>query len=92
MSLDSAKAFVKKFDGEAGFRDTILNAPTDQDRQKLVQQAGFTFTKAEMAQVIKEKQETELSDEQLKAVAGGKSATWTATGVTIGISVAAAGL
>ncbi len=92
MSLGSAKEFMKKFESDADFRGKVLKATNDQDRQNVVQKAGFSFTKGEIAQVIKEKQEAQLSDEQLKAVAGGKSASWTSTGVTIGVTVATAGI
>lgn len=92
MALDSAKDFMKKFETDADFRSNVLKAPSDEERQKVVQQAGFSFTKGEIAQVIKEKQEAELSEDQLKAVAGGTSASWTSTGVTVGVAVATAGL
>ena len=73
MSLESAKAFVERLKWDTELRKSIMKA---EDRIAVVKEAGFDFTMDEWHQARKEamaKQAPngELSEEELKKVAGG---------------------
>lgn len=90
MSVESAKSFLGKFKSDADFRKQFQALGDDAAKKAWVKKGGFDFTKAEIKQVAQAG--GELSDAQLAAVSGGKSATWVAVGISAGIEVAAAGL
>lgn len=66
MSIESAKAFIEKVKTDAEFAKKVKECKDAEARKSFAQAAGFDFTKAEIEQVG-----SELSDEQLDAVAGG---------------------
>ena len=74
MSLQSAKAFLKKVGEDEEFKKLLEKAENDNERQKIVKDAGFDFTKEELKEAISGS--GELSDEDLEKVAGGSAGTW----------------
>ncbi len=89
MSVDSAKAFLKRFAKDEDFRKSLENASSDEERRNIVKEAGFQFTKDDLKALTKEVK-SELSEEELEKVAGGSVIHWTkivatgAGGATIG--------
>ena len=75
MSVDSAKAFLKKMAQDSALRANVDGAKDNAAREKIAQEAGFSFSKEELDQVIpgasKLTPGAELSDADLEAVAGG---------------------
>jgi predicted ribosomally synthesized peptide with nif11-like leader len=66
MSIDSAKAFAERLATDEVFRNQVRGAKSDEERQALVQAAGYSFTPEEWQSVA-----SELSEQELEAVAGG---------------------
>lgn len=92
MSLKSAQEAVVKLRTDPAFAKKLETAKTDPDRVKLMKDAGFDFTKDEFKKACQGMAlpKHELSEQELAAVAGGSSASWTTTGTTIGVTTAAA--
>jgi len=79
MSLESAKEFLNEFQGNADFRSSFENAGDDEARRQLAHDAGYDFTKEEVSNAMRA--DAKISDDDLEAVAGGKSAAWIAVGI-----------
>ena len=88
MSVESAKEFLKKLSKDEAFKKAIEGAASDEERQKLVKDAGFEFTKAEIKEVSGGS--AELSDDDLEKVAGGSAAGWVSAAAAVTGPVAAA--
>ncbi len=88
MSVESAKAFVEKFNADEAFRKSLDDAADDAARQQAAKDAGFDFTKDDLKTVTGEKK-GELSEAELESVAGGTSGTWAGVGAG-GVGAAAA--
>ena len=88
MSVESAKAFVGKFNADEAFRKSLDDAADDAAKQKIAVDAGFDFTKDDLKAVTSEKK-GELSEAELESVAGGASAVWAGVGAG-GVGAAAA--
>ena len=82
MSVESAKAFLKKFASDEDFRKSIENAASDEERQKIVKEAGFEFTKADLKELAASS--GELSEEDLEKVAGGSTVGWVTAAAGVG--------
>ncbi len=67
MSLDQARLFIEKMKSEEAFRDRILAIKDVDARLAAASEAGFEFTEEEVKEV-----QSELSDDQLDGVSGGK--------------------
>jgi predicted ribosomally synthesized peptide with nif11-like leader len=67
MSLASAQKFLAKVKTDQAFATSVRGAVTPQERATLVAAAGFDFTPQE----LNEARKSELSDDELDAVAGG---------------------
>jgi predicted ribosomally synthesized peptide with nif11-like leader len=67
MSLESAKKFIQKVKTDEAFAKKLREVTTPEQRQKMVTDAGFTFTQKELDEARK----GELADEELVGVAGG---------------------
>ena len=87
MSVESAKEFLKKLAKDEAFKKSIESA-SDEEKQKIVKEAGFDFTKDEIKEVVGGS--SELSDADLEKVAGGSAVTWVSAGASVGGAVAAA--
>jgi predicted ribosomally synthesized peptide with nif11-like leader len=66
MSIESAKAFIERMKTDEEFRKKVETAKTKEERKKIVKDAGFEFTKAELNEVSEE-----LTEEQLNMASAG---------------------
>jgi predicted ribosomally synthesized peptide with nif11-like leader len=66
MSIESAKAFLERVKNDEDFRKETEEQASAEERIKFVKAQGFDFTKEEIDSL-----KSELSDEELDAVAGG---------------------
>ena len=77
MSIESAKAFYSRMTTDQTFRTQLEQAGTREERQQILQAAGYDFTsedwEAVKAQFQASSTDSELSDAELTAVSGGKS-------------------
>ena len=87
MSVESAKNFLKKFAKDDDFRAQLEKAADLEARQVITKAAGFDFTKAELHECVGAS--SELSDDDLENVAGGKTVEWVSAGA--GVTAAGAG-
>ena len=79
MSVESASAFYVRTTTDEAFRRQLEQAASKEERQQILQVAGYDFTPEEWRTVIVEIQTStpasdELSDAQLEAVSGGGAA------------------
>jgi len=74
MSVESAKAFLAKFNSDSDFRAKLEGAGDAAATQAIVKEAGFEFSKAELKECAAAS--SELSDADLEKVAGGNTAEW----------------
>jgi predicted ribosomally synthesized peptide with nif11-like leader len=65
MSLEHAKAFVRKLQADKEFREQ-MRAANETDRPTLVENSGFMFSGEELAKIAKD-----VSDKDLAIVIGG---------------------
>jgi predicted ribosomally synthesized peptide with nif11-like leader len=68
MTKKSVEALLAKMDNDDKFRQEILGAATVDERMKLIEAAGFDCTVDEI-----EAELSELSDNDLDSVAGGRT-------------------
>lgn len=90
MSVQDAKAFVKKIASDEAFRAKMEQAKSDEDRKAIVKGAGLDFTKAELESVMPQIGKGKISEKDLEGVAGGSSGTWVAVALGATGAVAAA--
>ena len=76
MSVESAKAFLKRLSKDEDFRKSLENAASDEERRNIVKEAGFEFTKDDL-KALADSAKSELSEEELEKVAGGNALEWT---------------
>jgi len=74
MTIESAKAYVERLASDQAFASRVAATQSREERAELAKSEGFDFTAEELAGVT-----SELSDEELDAVAGG---TWGGCGYT----------
>jgi predicted ribosomally synthesized peptide with nif11-like leader len=79
MSIESARAFYSRMTTDEAFRTQLEQAASKEERQQILQVAGYDFTPEEWQIVTAEIQTAtpasdELSDAQLEAVSGGGAA------------------
>lgn len=86
MSLEHAKIMVEKLKTDKDLIERVKAADND-GKKKIASDMGLVFTADEMKEALKSL--SELSDEDLAAVAGGSSGMW--VGVSAGVVAAAAG-
>ncbi len=93
MSVESAKSFLKKVSKDKDFATKLSGAGSDDARKKVAQDAGFSFSKAELDQIApgSSAKGAELSDKDLEAVAGGSTVGWVGTTASV-VGAAAAAL
>jgi predicted ribosomally synthesized peptide with nif11-like leader len=73
MSLESAKAFLDRMNSDKEFAKKIFECKSEDAQKAIIQDAGYSFTRAEISQLV------EIDDEQLESVAGGFCASgWSA--------------
>lgn len=71
MSEEDAKAFLKKLGEDKELQEKLKGAFSDGSFLTVAKEHGFDFTKEEWIAVIPKPKESELSEEDLGAVAGG---------------------
>ena len=94
MSVQSADAFIERLTSDTGFADRIYELREDPEAvHALVSESGFDATPEEIRDAMLEQFGSELSEEQLAAIAGGMGTVGiVATTVSaVGLGVAAAG-
>jgi predicted ribosomally synthesized peptide with nif11-like leader len=74
MSVENAKAFLEKLNRDETFLNQIAGAGNDEARLQMANKAGFEFSAEELTSVIDQLSSEELSDDELDAVAGGRTA------------------
>ena len=89
MSVQDAKVFLKKLAEDPGFRAQVESVD-DAGKQQIADSLGLSFTKEEIESLAPQVADEELSDEDLEAVAGGKSAPWTGAAASAAGAAAAA--
>lgn len=90
MSVESAKACLEKLRADADFAAKLEKAGDDAGRVKIIEDAGFDFTKEDFKEAAAEMAPEELSDKDLEAVAGGSSGTWVSMGTSTGVAAGTA--
>jgi predicted ribosomally synthesized peptide with nif11-like leader len=72
MSEARAKEFVQALANQPDLRTRLFNAQTPQERQQIIQQAGYgDVDPQEVKKLMQPGAGSELSDEQLATIAGG---------------------
>ena len=75
MSIESAKAFYSRMTTDETFRSQLEQATSIEERQQILQAAGYEFTSEEWeaakAEFETSNASSELSDSELQAVSGG---------------------
>ncbi len=66
MSIESAKAFMERMKTDEDFRKEVTDCKDADDRMKLVEEKGYTFTTEEIKSLVEA-----LTDDELNKVAGG---------------------
>ena len=94
MGAEDAKKFVELVYSDKKLRDRMKATKTKDEKKKISDDLGLFFSKEDMEKALSAK--TELSDEDLDAVAGGGSAVWVGVisgivGGTVGTGIAAVG-
>jgi predicted ribosomally synthesized peptide with nif11-like leader len=78
MSIENAKAFYQRMTEDIDFRTPFEEASIKEERQQLIQDAGYDFTADEWQEAVAEIQASdfneELQEEELEAIAGGVQA------------------
>ena len=85
MSVEDAKAYIKKLNEDPEFRKKMEDAPDNETRKGIVQEAGFDFNREDIKAAFGS---GELSEEELEKAAGGVNA-GVAIGGGIGIAAGA---
>ena len=89
MALEDAKTFLDKVFSDEEFRVKMKATTTNEEKKKISDVMGLSFSQEELEQAYKER--TELSDAELDAVAGGTSAAWVTAGGAVVAAFAACG-
>ncbi|MEY2832388.1 MAG: hypothetical protein RLZZ574_1646 [Cyanobacteriota bacterium] len=77
MTIENAKAFYQRMNEDSDFRTPFESASTKEERQQLIKDAGYNFTadewQAAMTEIQAADSNEELQEEELEAIAGGRS-------------------
>jgi predicted ribosomally synthesized peptide with nif11-like leader len=66
MSLENARAFIRRLQRDKDFRAKVQEADNN-DRNALVRNAGFSFSSNDLSSAMRE-----ISDRDLKSITGGR--------------------
>jgi predicted ribosomally synthesized peptide with nif11-like leader len=83
MSSKTAQELIKKMATDVVFRQRVENAATKEEKRRILDEAGFAGITSEQIKAAAQSGEFELSDAELEAVAGGKTASWVAAISTV---------
>lgn len=78
MASPKAKELVKKMASDKAFRQSLENAGSKEARRAILAKNGFGDVHADDVRAIAKQTQSELTDEQLSAVAGGRVVEWAA--------------
>ena len=78
MATSSAKELIKKMASDNTFRQSLESAGTKDARMAILSEHGFSGVTSNEVRAIAKQQNSELTDEQLAAVAGGRPVEWAA--------------
>lgn len=87
MSIESAKKFYEVIQKDAGLK-AKLEAAAKEERQQILKNAGYDFTKEEIKEVAAGN--TELSPDDLANISGGNASGWVSAGAGVATAAAAA--
>jgi len=90
MTIEQAEAFVTRLESDSAFADQLAELKASPEQvMELVRTEGFDATPEEIREVFLEHFGSELSEEQLAAIAGGLSSEQTGNIITgVGVTVA----
>lgn len=71
MSIESAKAFIKRMKTDEEFAKKIMAETSKESRMAVACGEGFTFTEAEIEQIG-----GEMTDDELDHIVGGGAGNW----------------
>jgi predicted ribosomally synthesized peptide with nif11-like leader len=74
----TAKDLIKKMASDKAFRQSLEDAGNAQARKAILAKNGFSGITREDVRAVAKQQGTELTDDQLNAVAGGRPVEWAA--------------
>ena len=83
MAANTAQDLLKRMATDVVFRQRVENASTKEEKRAILNEAGYTGITAADIQEAAKNGEFELSDAELEAVAGGKTASWVAAISTV---------
>ena len=78
----TAKDLVKKMASDKAFKQSVESAGTKEARLAILAKNGFGNVTASDVKALAKQQGTELTDDQLSAVAGGRPVEWVAVVVS----------
>src|SRR5262245_52799504 len=91
MSQAAVQAFVDRINEDETFRDQLVAAGSHDARLQMAQDAGFDVSADDLAELRRQNNVEELSEDDLQKIAGGADTTGTeVAAVTITVSVAVA--
>jgi predicted ribosomally synthesized peptide with nif11-like leader len=91
MSVTKAQELIKRLGEDVAFRQSVENAATPQEKKQILENAGFGGISQNDIQAAAATAGAELSDLELEAVAGGRTASWVeAVSTVVGAAAAAA--
>jgi predicted ribosomally synthesized peptide with nif11-like leader len=92
MSVEQARALIKRLSEDEVFRQRVEDAPTPTDKRAILADAGYGDVKLRhISQALPESAGGELTDADLDLVAGGGSVNWGDVSVTTAASAMVAG-
>ena len=90
MSQEATQAFVDRINEDETFRDQLVAAGDNEARVSLAQDAGFDVTAEDLAELRRQNNVEELSEDDLQKIAGGGTTGTTVSAVTLTVTLAAA--
>jgi len=72
MAVSGAKDLIKKMASDSAFRQSLQSADSKEARKAILAKAGFADVSADDVKTVAKSEGTELTDEQLESVAGGR--------------------
>jgi predicted ribosomally synthesized peptide with nif11-like leader len=83
MSAVKTQELVSRMAKDADFRNSVISAPTREDKKAILESAGYGDVTQDELQSFGPSAATELSDAELEAVAGGRVVEWVSAVSTV---------
>jgi predicted ribosomally synthesized peptide with nif11-like leader len=90
MAAKTAQDLIKRLSTDVVFRQRLENATSKDEKRSIIESEGFTAISAEDVKTAAASGEFELSDAELEAVAGGRTASWVESVSTVVGAIATA--